>query len=104
MTADDAGLAALRAIRAALDPEPARTRDESRGFRWWPHAHAMRVWAEPARADGAAVVAAETTLLAGLEGRAPEFATLAGRNAREPGLSSLRWDPQTGEVSLRAAV
>jgi hypothetical protein len=64
----------------------------------------MRVSATPARADGAAVVAAESALLGGVSGRGPEFAVLAARNAREPGLSALRWDAETGEVSLRAAV
>ncbi len=64
----------------------------------------MRVSATPARADGAVVVAAETALLGSVSGRGPEFAALAARNAREPGLSALRWDAETGEVSLRAAV
>ena len=104
MPTEDAGLTVLAAVREVLEPEPARTAEEPRGFRWWPHAHALRVWAEPTRADGTAVVAAETALLAGVPGRGPAFALLAERNAREPGLSSLRWDSLTGEVSLRAAV
>ncbi|MEQ1833683.1 MAG: hypothetical protein ABL977_11565, partial [Candidatus Eisenbacteria bacterium] len=33
-----------------------------------------------------------------------EFAKLAWRNARDPGMSSLRWDSQSGEVSMRCAV
>src|SRR5438552_3608325 len=104
MTQADAGLAALAIVRDVLEPQPPRTLEEPRGFRWWPHAHAMRVWAEPARADGAARLAAETPLLGEVAGRGPEFAALAARNAREPGLSALRWDSQTHEVSLRAAV
>ena len=104
MTADDAGLAALAIVREVLEPEPERTLEEPRGFRWWPHPHAMRVWAEPPRVDGAAVVAVETPLLGGVAGRGPEFALLAARNAREPGLSALRWDSASGELSLRAAI
>ena len=104
MPTEDAGLTVLAAVREVLEPEPARTAEEPRGFRSWPHAHAMRVWAEPARADGTAVVAAETALLAGVPGRGPAFALFAERNARVPGLSSLRWDSLTSEVSLRAAV
>jgi hypothetical protein len=104
MPNQDAGLVALAAVRDVLQPEPARTAERPRGFAWWPHEHALRVWAEPARPDGAAVVVVETALLGGVSGRGPEFARLAERNAREPGLSALRWDSQSGEVSLRAAV
>jgi hypothetical protein len=100
----DAGLEAVALIREILEPEGARTLDEARGFAWWPHAHMQRVWAEPARPDGACVVASETVLLAEVPGRGAEFAKLALRNAREPGLSSLRWDSQTQQVSMRAAV
>jgi hypothetical protein len=104
MPQEDAGLATLATVRGALEPATSRCADEPRGFTWWPHEHAMRVWAEPARADGASVVVAETALLAGVPGRGPEFAKLAERNAREPGLSALRWESQSGAVSLRAAV
>jgi hypothetical protein len=104
MPNEDAGLVTLATVRDVLEPEPARIAEAPRGFAWWPHEHAMRVWAGPVRADGAVVVVAETALLGGVPGRGPEFAKLAERNAREPGLSALRWDSQSGEVSLRAAV
>jgi hypothetical protein len=104
MPNQDAGLVALAAVRDVLQPEPARTAEGPRGFAWWPHEHALRVWAEPARPDGAAAVVVETALLGGVSGRGSEFARLAERNAREPGLSALRWNSQSGEVSLRAAV
>lgn len=108
MSARDAGLDAVEAVRAALGPEPGRVVLEARGFRWWPHAHAIDVWADPPRADGAARVAAETPILTQGSGPArgsgAEFAALARRNAREPGLSSLRWNGERGEVSLRASV
>ena len=62
------------------------------------------MWASPPRADGLAAVVAETTILAGVRGRAAELARLAVWNAREPGLSALCWRSQPGEVALRAAV
>ena len=104
MSAEDAGLEAVGIVRAALEPEPDRVTEEPRGFRWWPHAHALRVSAEPARADGSARVAVETSLLAEVSGRGAEFAALARWNAREAALSSLRWDGERGEISLRASV
>ena len=104
MNQQDAGLAVVEAVRAALDPDPDRVVEEPRGLAWWPHAHALRVHAEAPRADGAARVVAETGLLAGVSGRGAEFAALARWNAREAALSSLRWDGERGEVSLRASV
>jgi hypothetical protein len=103
VSSDDAGLAAVARVREALAPAPARTVGEPRGFSWWPHAHVLRVEAEPARADGAARVAVETALLGRVHGRGAEFAALARWNAREAALSSLRWDAERGEVSLRAS-
>ena len=100
----DAGLLALATVRLALAPEAARVREEPRGFRWWPHAHAMSVTAGVPRADGAAVVAVETPLLAGVGAHGPAFAKLATYNAREPGLSALRLDTERAEVSMRASV
>jgi hypothetical protein len=99
----DAGLAAVERVREALAPEPARTVGEPRGFSWWPHAHVLHVHAEPARADGAVRVVAETAILGRVHGRGPEFAALARWNAREAALSSLRWDAERDEVSLRAS-
>lgn len=103
-TEADAGLQAIETLRQVLAPEADRTQDEARGFRWWPHAHAMRVWAEPARADGSCVVAVETVLFTGVAARGAEFAKLAWRNAKDPGMSALRWDSQNGELSMRCGV
>jgi len=95
----------LRVVRLALDPPADRIAEQDEaGFTWWPHAHAQRIAASAARADGACRVSAETVLLANVSGRGPELAALAARNARDAGLSSLRWDSERGEVSLRAAV
>src|SRR5262249_60049539 len=98
----DTGRDAVARVRAALQPEHAAARPG--GFRWWPDGHAMDVWAEDARADGACGVVVETALLSGLAGRGAEYAALARWNAREPGLSSLRLDAERGEVSLSASV
>lgn len=103
-SSEDAGLALLSEVRTILELEGTRVRDEERAFRWWPHAHAMRFSAGEPRPDGASVVAAETLLLEGVPGRGPEFGRIALRNARDPGLSSLRWDSTTAELWLRAAV
>ena len=103
MSGEDAGLAAVAQLLAALAPEPDRVASAPRGFRWWPHAHALDVRAEPPRADGASRLVAETALLGGVRGRGAEFAALARWNAREAALSSLRWDGERGEVSLRAS-
>jgi len=97
--------AALLTLRMALEPPADRLREDEdgRGFEWSPHAHAQRARAGEPRADGACVVTVETRLLSGVTGRAPELAALAWRNARDPGLSALRWDSTSGEVTLRAA-
>ena len=96
---------ALGVVRLALDPPSERIAEaDDAGFTWWPHAHPQRIAASATRTDGACRVSAETVLLSGVSGRGPELAALAARNAREAGLSALRWDSERGEVSLRAAV
>jgi hypothetical protein len=103
MTHDDVGPATVERVRDALSPERGRIVGEPRGFSWWPHAHVLHVHAEPARADGAVRIVAETALLGHVGGRGAEFAALTRWNAREAALSSLRWDAERGEVSLRAS-
>jgi hypothetical protein len=101
---DDVGLAVVARVREALGPEPDRVVGEPRGFSWWPHPHVLHVSAQSARADGSVRVVVETPILGRVSGRGTEFAALARWNAREAALSSLRWDAETGEVSLRASV
>ncbi len=100
-----AGEQVVHELRRVLEPPGDRVaeQDES-GFTWWPHAHAQRIAAEESRTDGACVVSAETLLLEGVTGRAAELGALARRNARDAGLSALRWDSERGTISLRAAV
>jgi hypothetical protein len=95
---------ALALVRAALAPPPARVREEATGFAWRPHAFEQRIAWGPAGEDAARLLEASVRLLSGVEGGAGVVAALAAWNAREPGLSSLRWDSTAGEVALRAAV
>ncbi len=98
------GLDAVAAVRAALEPGRDRVRDHADGFTWRPDAFEQRVTVVHSRDDGSCRVEACTAILREVVGRGPEFAVLAARNAREPGMSSLRWDAMSGDVSLIAAV
>ena len=104
MTAVHAGRDAVALVRAALDPAVERALEDAAGFTWRPNAFAQRVRTVATGDDGACIVEASVALLHQVAGRAAELAVLATWNAREPGLSSLRWDSTSGEVSLRAAV
>jgi hypothetical protein len=104
MSPEDAGREAIAVLRNALEPPDARVRDDAAGFTWRPHAFAQRIRMRAFPGEGAIVVEASTTLLRDVAGRAGELAALAAWNAREPGLSSLRWHSGTREVSLRASV
>ena len=113
MTPDHAGREAIALVRAALDVPEERLREavpEERahandaGFAWRPNAFEQLVRVLATHDDGACIVEASVPLLHRVVGRAAELAVLASWNAREPGLSSLRWDSTNGDVSLRAAV
>lgn len=75
---------------------------ESRGFTWWGHHLAQRVWAEPTRlVDGVEVteVHAETDLLRHVADDAMTAETVSELN-RLASLSALVWDRQNATVSL----
>ena len=91
-------------LRTILELDPERVREAERGFLWWPSAHPMRFTARPLRDEGNTVVSAETRLLGGVAGTGAEFARIAMRNARDPGLSSLRYDAESKELSLHTSV
>src|SRR6185503_13256666 len=102
MNRDDVGPETVERVRDALAPEPGRVVGEPRGFSWWPHAHVLRVHAEPARADGAVRVVAETALLGHVSGLGAEFAALARWNAREVSLrASVIARPGDGDPAAR---
>ncbi len=104
MSAGRTGLEVVAAVRAALEPGSERVRELADGFAWRPHAFEQRVSVVHSRDDGSCRVEASTTILRDATGRGAELATLASRNAREPGLSSLRWDATSGDVSLTSSV
>ena len=103
----DAGVALVERVRATFEPDPAFVRAQWRGFRWWPGLFAQRIVAdEPERRGGFEVhrVSAECVLVSGVSGGATTFAVLAETNMREAGSSAVRWNSETGEVSLHASV
>jgi hypothetical protein len=104
MSGEDVGLALLGQLRAMLELDPERVTEDDRGFLWWPHAHPMRFHARPLRDDGSTVVSAETRLLGEVAGTGAEFGRIAMRNARDPGLSELRFDAEKRELSLYTSV
>ena len=104
MSAEDPGLNLLTMLRTILELDPERVREAERGFLWWPSAYPMRFTARPLRDEGNTVVSAETRLLGGVAGTGAEFARIAMRNARDPGLSSLRYDAESKELSLHTSV
>ncbi len=104
MSGDDVGLTLLGQLRAMLELDPERVTEDERGFLWWPHAHPMRFYARPLRDDGSTVVSAETRLLGDVSGTGAEFARIAMRNARDPGMSALRFDAESRELSLYTSV
>ena len=69
MTARDAGLRTVEDIFTNLQIDAEWSTREGRGFTWWAHRHAQRVWAEePLDRDGAStsVVHVETDVMRGL--------------------------------------
>lgn len=79
---------------------------EARGFTWWGHRLAQRVWAEPAReSHGASVVRihAETAVLRKVL-RGPGTSQKIGILNRWPSLSAFVWDPDHKRVTLRCAM
>ncbi len=91
-------------VRSVFGADPAWSVDEPAGFRWWPWRMPQRVWAERS-ADGVGLrVHAETRLLRGVAGTGATFAALSEAFVRDPGLSALRWNGESGDVGLHASV
>lgn len=100
----DYGRELVEHVRSVFGADAPWAVDEPAGFRWWPARLAQRVWAERA-ADGTALRAhAETRVLRGVAGTGATFAALSDAFTRDPGLSALRWNGETGDVSLHASV
>lgn len=102
----DPGRRVLERVREALDPAPPWVAETPGGFTWWPHACAQHVAvAGEVRAAGESFwrVVVRHDLVRDVAGSAARFAALSDWNARHPGLSALRWDGDSGLVSLVAS-
>ncbi len=103
----DPGLEIAEHLRSALAPEPEHTSELPRGFAWWPWRAPQQVRAEEVRPHGGVRVArvhAELALARRVEGSGAAFAAIARWNAARHGLSAVRWDAETGLLSLHACV
>ena len=105
-TAHDPGLQAIEFIYRKMRIDDEWSIREPRGFTWWGHNLAQRVWAEPARMSaGFAVyrVHAETALLRNLEEQEDLSAKLALFN-QMASLSAYVWDPAARRLALRCSI
>ncbi len=103
----DPGILIVEQVRSALDPEPEYSTELPRGFAWWPWRAPQQVHAEEVRSQsGTRLVRVHVDLALALrvEGTGAVFGRLAQWNAARHGLSSARWDAETGLVSLHACV
>jgi hypothetical protein len=103
----DAGLALVEHLRALFEPAAPALLDAPRGFTWRIGDIQQCVNAEPLRRAAGldiARVSADCELVHGVQGVGAQLGAIARWNAREAGLSSLRWNAETGVVSLRCAV
>lgn len=103
----DPGAAIVEHLRAALEPESEWSEDTPRGFVWWPLAAPQRIEAEPPRMLGGAPfvrVHVELALALRVAGTGAGFAAMSRWNAARHGLSAVRWDAESGMVSLHASV
>ena len=102
----DAGLRLVEHLRALFEPGPAWRRDTLRGFVWRIGGIEQHVSAEPLRRAAGldiARVSAECEIVHGVAGGGAQLGAIARWNAREAGLSSLRWNAESGVLSLRCA-
>ncbi len=103
----DPGLALVEHLREAIRPDPEYVTELESGFVWWPHRLLQRVRAEVAptgSGPGVRRVHAEMLLAHKVEGGGEALGAIARWNARELGLSAVRWDAESGALSLRSSV
>lgn len=100
------GLAVVEHLREAFQPDPEHQASLEQGFVWWPYRSPQRIRAEVGRIGGAEThrVHAEMLLAQRVAGGGEALAAIARWNAREIGLSCVRWDAESGALSLRASV
>ncbi|MEO5988244.1 MAG: hypothetical protein ABIU54_13600 [Candidatus Eisenbacteria bacterium] len=102
----DPGLALVEHLREAFRPDASYFTALESGFVWWPYRLLQRVRAEagPTGSAGTRRVHAEMLLAERIEGGGEALATIARWNSRELGLSAVRWDAESGALSLRSSV
>ncbi len=103
--ATDPGLELLAHLYETLQPGPEWCVTQPRGFTWWGHRLAQRVWAEPPRREGGLGcqlhIVCDVLREVGDNPAALEALNTANRLAS---LSSVVWDREQGRVSLRCSV
>jgi hypothetical protein len=102
----DLGPAVLDYVYALLQIEERWTVREDRGFSWWPHRHAQRVWAEPprvSRGERVTLLRAETRFVRNVPDTAWTEKFIAETNAFA-NLSALVYDRDRACVSAHCAV
>ncbi len=103
--ATDPGLELLAHLFETLKPGPKWCVSQPRGFTWWGHRLAQRVWAEPPRREGGlgchVHIVCDLLRDVGDDPAALEALNTANRLAS---LSSVVWDREQGRVSLRCSV
>lgn len=103
--ATDPGLELLAHLYEILHPGSEWCVTQPRGFTWWGHRLAQRVWAEPPRRDGGP--RCHVHIVCDLLRDVPDDpAALEALNTanRFASLSSVVWDRDQGRVSLRCSV
>lgn len=103
----DPGLALVEHLRGAFRPDSGFLTALESGFVWWPHRLPQRVRAEAGQAGvgaGTHRVHAEMLLAQNVKGGGEALAAIARWNSRELGLSAVRWDAESGALSLRSSV
>lgn len=101
----DPGLAVLDFVFKSMMIDTEWSVREPRGFTWWAHRFAQRVWAEPARLDAAGEairVHAETDLLHKIPSN-PQTAERFAVLNRSASLSAFVWDPEKERASLHCS-
>lgn len=102
--ATDPGLELLAHLYATLHPGPEWCVTQPRGFTWWGHRLAQRVWAEPPQREG--TPRCHVHVVSDVLREVPDtLATLEALNTanRFASLSSVVWDREQGRVSLRCS-
>jgi hypothetical protein len=103
---DDIGPEVIESLFASMDIDEEWAIREARGFTWWGHTLAQRVWAEPPRDSAGTTlvrVHAETALLRGVTVSDAVLQRLGALN-QVASLSAFVLDPRSRRVTLHCAM